>query len=140
MEDSGHVPIRSEGDLVEVRKKVREAATALGFGITDVTRIVTAASELARNVYLYAGSGALEWSRLNSAGGVGLELVFVDSGPGIPDTAMVMQQGYSTSGGLGLGLPGARRLMDEFEIESAPGRGTKVTVRKWLAMVTTRRS
>ena len=136
----GQVSIKSEGDLVEVRRKAREEATCLGFGITDVTRIVTAASELARNVYLYAGDGVMMWRRLESPDGVGLELVFTDNGPGIADQEQAMQPGYSTSGGLGLGLPGAKRLMDEFEIESVPGGGTKVTGRKWLTRVAVRRA
>ncbi|MCL4531983.1 MAG: anti-sigma regulatory factor [Actinobacteria bacterium] len=139
MEAEGQVSIRSEGDIVEVRRKVREEATCLGFGITDVTRIVTAASELARNIYLYAGSGVMTWRSLDSPERVGLELVFIDSGPGIADQEQAMQPGYSTSGGLGLGLPGAKRLMDEFEIESVPGSGTKVTGRKWLTRVAVRR-
>ncbi len=140
-ETMGEVPIRSEGDIVEVRKRVREVATSLGFGITDVTRIVTAASELARNIYLYAGTGVMEWRRLESPrDGVGLELVFVDHGPGIVDQELVMQAGYSTSGGLGLGLPGAKRLMDEFAMESAPGNGTRVVGRKWLTQIGSRRS
>lgn len=138
MEAEGQVPIRSEGDIVDVRKKVREQATGLGFGITDVTRIVTAASELARNVFLYAGSGTMKWRKLDSAGQVGLELVFIDSGPGIADQEQAMQPGFSTSGGLGLGLPGAKRLMDEFEIMSVPGSGTEVTGRKWLTRTAVR--
>lgn len=140
MEDEGQVPIKSEGDIVEVRRKVREGATSLGFGITDVTRIVTAASELARNIYLYADSGVMRWRCLKSGERAGLELVFIDSGPGIVDQELAMQPGYSTSGGLGLGLPGAKRLMDEFEIESTPGSGTRITGRKWLARTAVRRA
>lgn len=132
MDTEGQVEIRTEGDVVEVRKRVREEANRLGFGITDVTRVVTAASELARNIYMYAGSGVMIWRRLESPNGEGLELVFIDHGPGIADREQALQKGYSTSGGLGLGLPGAKRLLDEFEIESAPGRGTRITGRKWL--------
>ncbi len=124
--------IGSEGDLVTARKAVRDAATALGFGITDVTRIVTAASELTRNIYQYAGSGTIRWQTLNAEGRVGIELTFEDHGPGIPDLAKAMESGFTTGKGLGLGLPGAKRLMDEMTIESHLGKGTTVQVRKWL--------
>lgn len=127
----GEVSIRSENDMVAVRRSVREAANRLGFGLTDVTRIVTAASELARNVYHYAGAGAMRWRALDAGGRTGLELTFEDQGPGIPDVEQAMQEGYSTGNGLGLGLPGAKRLMDEMEIRSEPGQGTTVTVKKW---------
>ncbi len=140
MESQGQVQIRSEGDIVEVRKRVRDEAARLGFNLTDVTRIVTAASELARNVFLYAGSGVMEIRRLDSDGNTGIELIFVDNGPGIADVGLAMQRGYSTSGGLGLGLPGAERLMGELEVESTPGVGTKVTVRKWLSRMAVRSS
>ncbi len=128
----GELRIQSEGDLVMARKVVRQAATALGFGITDVTRIVTAASELTRNIYLYAKSGTMCWQPLNQAGRVGLELTFADQGPGIPDVAKAMEMGFSTGRGLGMGLPGAKRLMDEMSIQTAVGQGTTVLVRKWL--------
>jgi len=125
------VALKTEADIVVVRKSVREAATRLGFGITDVTRIITAASELARNVFLYAGSGVVRCRVLNRSGKVGLELVFEDHGPGIADIDQAMQPGYTSGGGLGLGLPGAKRLMDEMEIESEAGKGTRITVKKW---------
>lgn len=125
------VALKTETDIVVVRKSVREAATRVGFGITDVTRIITAASELARNVFLYAGSGVVRCRVLNRPGKVGLELVFEDHGPGIADIDQAMQPGYTSGGGLGLGLPGAKRLMDEMEIESEAGKGTKITVKKW---------
>ena len=125
------VALRSETDIVVVRKSVREAATRLGFGITDVTRIITAASELARNVFLYAGSGVVRYRVLNHSDKVGLELVVEDHGPGIADIEQAMQPGYTTGRGLGYGLPGAKRLMDEMEIESEAGKGTKITVKKW---------
>jgi serine/threonine-protein kinase RsbT len=124
--------IESEGDLVMARKAVRDAATALGFGITDVTRIVTAASELTRNIYQYAGSGVVRWQTISREGRVGIELTFVDGGPGIPDLAKAMESGFTTGKGLGLGLPGAKRLMDEMAVESHLGKGTTVQVRKWL--------
>ena len=128
----GQFQIESENDIVMARKVVRNAATALGFGITDVTRIVTAASELTRNIYHYAKSGVVHWRALNQGAKVGLELTFEDRGPGIPDIDKAMKVGFSTGNGLGLGLPGAKRLMDEMTIESTVGKGTTVIVRKWL--------
>ena len=128
----GNVPIKSENDIIAARKAVRDLATRLCFGVTDVTRIVTAASELARNVFLYAGAGVMRWSALDQNRSVGIELTFEDHGPGIPDIELAMKLGYGTSRGLGLGLPGAKRLMDEMEIHSEVGKGTSVTVRKWL--------
>ena len=130
-EPQRELPIRSESDIVTTRRTVREVAQGLGFGITDVTRIVTATSELARNVVLYAGSGVIRWRQVGISGKVGVELTLEDNGPGIADIEQVMQEGYTTSGGLGLGLPGTKRLMDEFEIASEVGKGTRITVRKW---------
>jgi serine/threonine-protein kinase RsbT len=124
--------ITSENDIVMARKVVREASTALGFGLTDVTRIVTAASELTRNIYHYAKSGVMHWRSLNQGVRVGLELTFEDNGPGIADIEKAMEPGYSTGGGLGMGLPGSKRLMDEMTIESTVGKGTTVILRKWL--------
>ena len=128
----GEFRITSESDIVMARKVVRDAATTLGFGITDVTRIVTAASELTRNIYHYAKSGVMHWRFLNQGARVGLELTFEDSGPGIPDVEKAMEMGFSTGKGMGLGLPGSKRLMDEMTIESTVGKGTTVVVRKWL--------
>lgn len=128
----GEFRIGSEGDIVTARRLVRNAATTLGFGITDVTRIVTAASELTRNIYHYAGAGVMRWRSLAGNSRVGLELTFEDNGPGIPDVAEAMEPGFSTSKGLGLGLPGAKRLMDEMTIQSEVGKGTTVQIRKWL--------
>ena len=128
----GEFRITSENDIVMARKVVRDAATTLGFGITDVTRIVTAASELTRNIYHYAKSGVMHWRSLNQDARVGLELTFEDSGPGIPDVEKAMEMGFSTGKGMGLGLSGSKRLMDEMTIESTVGKGTTVVVRKWL--------
>jgi serine/threonine-protein kinase RsbT len=130
-EPQREMPIRSESDIVTTRRTVREVAQGLGFGLTDVTRIVTATSELARNVVLYAGSGVIRWRELGISGKVGVELTLEDNGPGITNIEQAMQEGYTTSGGLGLGLPGTKRLMDEFEIASEVGKGTRITVRKW---------
>ncbi len=124
--------IDNEVDLIEIRKRIRNAAAELGFGVTDVTRIVTASSELARNVYLYAQRGRVRMVGVQVGGRQGLELCFIDEGPGIEDLDQAMRPGFSTSRGLGLGLPGVRRLMDEMEIETVVGRGTTITVRKWL--------
>ena len=130
-ETAGEVQIVDESHIVTVRKTIREAATRLGFGLTDVTRIVTAGSELARNVFHYAGSGVMRWNDVENGDRIGIQLVFEDHGPGIADIAQALEPGYSTSGGVGMGLPGTRRLMDEMEIQSQPGEGTTVTVRKW---------
>ena len=125
------VAIQTESDIVLARRAVREASLEAGFGVTDTTRIVTAASELARNIFKYAGEGVLYLRFLNEDQRGGLEIQFVDHGPGIPDLGRAMQEGYSTSGGLGMGLPGAKRLMDEMDIDSVVDRGTVVTLRKW---------
>jgi serine/threonine-protein kinase RsbT len=128
---AGELTIHTETDIVAARRSVRDAATRLGFGITDVTRIVTAASELARNVFKYAGEGVMRWRSLEDGERAGIELQFEDKGPGIADIAQALEEGYSTGGGLGMGLPGARRLMDEMEIQSKVGQGTMVTLKKW---------
>lgn len=128
---AGELAIRTETDIVMARKCVREVSVALGFGITDVTRIVTAASELVRNIYLYAGSGVLRWQLLDG-GQPGLELIFEDQGPGIADLSLALQPGYSSGKGLGMGLPGSKRLMDELVVHSELGKGTTVRIKKWL--------
>lgn len=128
----GSITINAESDIIAVRKATRKTAETLGFGITDITRIVTASSELARNIYRYAGTGKVNINKLNTNGNLGIELVFIDNGPGIPDVELAMESGYTTSGGLGMGLPGTNRLMDEMEIESDIGKGTTVKVKKWL--------
>jgi serine/threonine-protein kinase RsbT len=125
-------PIQTEGDLVLVRRMAREAATQAGFGPTDVTRIVTASSELARNIFKYAGRGRMRWQTIVQGDRSGILLEFQDDGPGIADVQLAMQEGYSSSGGLGMGLPGAKRLVDELEISSSAGKGTVVTLKKWL--------
>src|ERR671935_134225 len=127
-EPEGAVRISSEGDLVTARKMVRDVAVTMDFGVTDVTRIVTAASELTRNVFRYAGSGVMYWRKVNTGEHVGIELTFVDSGPGIPDVEQAMEMGYTTSGGVGLGLPGVNRLMDQFDITSQRGAGARTAI------------
>ena len=130
----GEIPITEEGDIVAVSRLIREVVQDLGFGITDVTRVVTAASELARNAYKYAGGGLVRWRRIESNGRRGIELQFIDHGPGISDVSLALQQGYSSGRGQGLGLPAAKRLMDELEIHSVVGAGTTITSKKWCPM------
>jgi serine/threonine-protein kinase RsbT len=129
--DQGEFRIESENDIVSARRIVRNAAAALGFGLTDVTRIVTAASELTRNIYLYAKSGVMRWRPVNTGPDAGLELTFEDHGPGIADLGKAMEAGYSTGRGLGMGLPGSKRLTDEMTISSEVGKGTTVVITKW---------
>ena len=124
--------IQSHGDIVAARHEGRRVALEMGFSPTDATLIITAISELARNIVQYAGKGEIILSRGACPPRPCLSIVARDSGPGIPDTRKALQDGYSTSGGLGLGLPGVRRLMDEFELVSEPGKGTVVTLKKWL--------
>jgi serine/threonine-protein kinase RsbT len=128
---SAEVSIRAEGDIVAARRTARASAATLGFSQTDVARIVTAASELARNVFRYAGEGVMRCGKVERNGSTAIELQFADRGPGIENIELALDEGYSTGGGLGMGLPGAKRLMDELEIESVMGQGTTVTVRKW---------
>jgi serine/threonine-protein kinase RsbT len=130
-QSSGEVSISCEGDIVIARRTVRDAAAELGFTQTDVARIVTAASELARNVFRYAGAGVMRWSIVEHGDRMAIEVRFIDRGPGIADINLALTEGYSTGGGLGMGLPGAKRLVDELEIESVVGQGTTVTLKKW---------
>ena len=123
-------PIREAHDVVSTRQAVREWAVAVGFSLVDQTKIVTAASELARNTLIYGGGGTVELQELNGPRR-GIRLVFEDAGPGISDIDAVMKDGYTTGGGLGLGLGGAKRLSNEFEISSQPGAGTRVSITRW---------
>ena len=129
------IPLAREEDIVTARQRAREISRELGFGAVDQSRIATAVSELARNVLRYAGGapGDVRIRALNdpSPERVGVEVVVRDEGPGIPDVHAALRDGYTSGGGLGLGLPGARRLMDELTIDTAIGRGTTVTIRKW---------
>jgi len=126
------IRIDTSEDLVGLRRCVRQAAIAMGFGPTDQVRLVTAASELARNIVLYAESGFADISPIKRQGRRGLVLRFEDQGQGISDIELAMKDGYTSGRGLGKGLPGARRLVDEFEIVSQVGKGTVVTITKWL--------
>lgn len=114
-----------------MRRTVREWSVALGFGLVDQTKLVTAASELARNTVIYGGGGTLRIESLNDGPRRGLRLVFSDDGPGIPDIELALRDGYTTAGGLGLGLGGARRLVNQFDIESQPGKGTRIAIVRW---------
>lgn len=124
------VPVASEVDVVTVRRLVREAATRLGFSLVDQTKVVTAASELARNTLIHGGGGRMDLATLNGPR-VGLKLTFADKGPGIADIQLALRDGFTTGSGLGLGLGGAKRLVNEFEIDSRPGEGTKVVITRW---------
>jgi serine/threonine-protein kinase RsbT len=125
------LPIRSQEDVVRVRKAAREGAVAQGFSLVDQTKLVTAASELARNTLDYGGGGEVEVTTLSEPPRRGVRLVFTDKGPGIPDIAQALTDGFTSGGGLGLGLSGARRLSNEFSIESRVGEGTQVTIARW---------
>ncbi|MBX2993339.1 MAG: anti-sigma regulatory factor [Bdellovibrionaceae bacterium] len=125
-------PIRVQSDVVVVRQKVRNWTIELGLSLIDQTKVITAASELARNTLEYGGGGEVELASLkNDIGKNGLRLIFEDQGPGIPDINLALTDGYTSGGGLGMGLSGSRRLMNEFNIESEVGKGTRVTVIKW---------
>ena len=125
------LPIRTQEDIVRVRQATREHAVAHGFSLVDQTKLVTAASELARNTLDYGHSGEVEIARLIDGIRKGLRLTFSDQGPGIEDLQKALTDGYSTGGGLGLGLSGARRLSNDFNIDSAPGKGTRVMIARW---------
>jgi serine/threonine-protein kinase RsbT len=125
------ISIERELDIVTARQKGRELAGKLGFSSTDQTLLATAISEVARNIVSYAGRGEIVISYVEESGRTGIMVVASDQGPGIADPELAMRDGYSTGNSLGMGLPGARRLVDEFELKSASGQGTTVTLRKW---------
>ena len=130
---SRSIALEDEHDIVVARNQARIFAASVGFGMVDQTRFATVASELARNVVKYAKRGRMIAQPVESAAGRrGLRLIFEDTGPGIPDITAAMRDGFSTGRGLGKGLPGAKRLVDEFHIESEVGRGTKVSITRWL--------
>ncbi|HBZ46342.1 ATP-binding protein [Stenotrophomonas rhizophila] len=129
---SGSLPIRVEQDVVLARQAARQAAVACRMRLIDQTKLVTAASELARNAVIYGGGGSMEWEVVDSGIRRGLRLVFSDNGPGIPDIAQALTDGWTSGSGMGLGLSGSRRLVDQFELESEPGKGTRVAITKWI--------
>jgi serine/threonine-protein kinase RsbT len=129
--DAELIQIRSESDVVQVRQMVRFRAAELRFSLVDQTKLVTAASELARNALIYGGGGTAQIQLVEDGGRKGVRIVFEDRGPGIPDIATAMRDGFTTGNGLGLGLGGARRLVNEFEIDSRPGAGTRVVITRW---------
>ncbi len=124
------IPVQSEPDIVVVRRRVRETAAQLGLSLVDQTKVVTAASELARNTLIYGGGGSMQLESLNGPR-LGVRLTFSDNGPGIPDIQLALRDGFTTGSGLGLGLGGTKRLVNEFEIESNVGQGTKVVITRW---------
>jgi serine/threonine-protein kinase RsbT len=126
-----NLPVKTESDVVLVRHQVRKWTQELGFSLVEQTKVVTAASELARNTLIHGGGGTALLEMLNDGIRRGLRLTFEDKGPGIPDIELALKEGYTTGSGLGLGLPGSRRLMNEFDLVSRIGEGTRVTVIKW---------
>jgi serine/threonine-protein kinase RsbT len=129
--DTRTLPIRTSEDIVRMRQLVRERAVAQGFSLVEQTKIVTAASELARNTLDYGGGGEVQLEVLANGVRSGVRLTFVDRGPGIPDIETALRDGFTSGNGLGLGLGGAKRLSNEFSIDSNPGQGTRVTITRW---------
>ncbi|WP_028621351.1 anti-sigma regulatory factor [Pseudomonas sp. Ant30-3] len=128
---NGTQPIAIEQDVVLARQLARKLAQECGMRLIDLTKFVTAVSELARNTMVYGGGGDMDWQILEEGSRKGLRMVFRDEGPGIPDLKLAMTDGWTSGGGLGLGLTGARRLVEEFELETEPGKGTRITITRW---------
>lgn len=128
---SGSQPIHIEQDVVLARQLTRKLATECGMRLIDLTKLVTAVSELARNTMVYGGGGDMDWQILEEGSRTGLRLVFRDEGPGIPDIKLAMTDGWTSGSGLGLGLTGAKRLVEEFELDTEPGKGTRITITRW---------
>lgn len=128
---SGSLPIRVEQDVVLARQAARSVSVAAKLRLIDQTKLVTAASELARNAVIYGGGGSMDWEIVDNGLRKGVRLVFADDGPGIADVGQALTDGWSSGTGMGLGLSGSRRLVDEFELDSAPGKGTRITITKW---------
>jgi serine/threonine-protein kinase RsbT len=125
------MPLQNEHDIVLCRQAVRKLTQDLKFSLVDQTKMVTAASELARNAVIYGKGGQMQWSVLLDGAKTGLRLCFADQGPGIPDVSLAMKDGWSSGTGMGMGLPGAKRLVHDFELETAAGQGTRVTITRW---------
>jgi serine/threonine-protein kinase RsbT len=130
-ESAGALPIRGESDIVLARQLVRRLTQELRFSLVDQTKMITAASELSRNTLIYGGGGEMTWQFVQASLRTGLQLAFIDQGPGIPDLELAMKDGWTSGNGLGMGLSGSKRLVNDFEIDSAPGRGTRVTITRW---------
>ncbi|WP_296252563.1 anti-sigma regulatory factor [Pseudomonas sp. UBA4194] len=129
--NSGTQPVRIEQDVVLARQTTRKLAQDCGMRLIDLTKLVTAVSELARNTMVYGGGGDMDWQVLDDGARKGVRLTFRDEGPGIPDLKLAMTDGWTSGGGLGLGLTGARRLVEDFELDTEPGKGTRVTIARW---------
>lgn len=129
--DQGTQPLRSEPDIVLARQQVRKLTQALKFSLVDQTKMVTAASELARNTVVYGGGGQMRWQLVQQGVRQGLRLTFEDQGPGIPDVALALTDGWTSGGGLGMGLSGSKRLVHDFDLQSTVGNGTTVAITRW---------
>jgi serine/threonine-protein kinase RsbT len=129
--NSGSLPLRSEEDIVASRQKVRMLTQQLKFSLVDQTKMITAASELSRNTVVHGRGGDMHWELLDDGMRRGLRLHFEDQGPGIPDQKLALTDGWTSGGGMGLGLPGSKRLVQEFELKSTPGVGTRVSITRW---------
>lgn len=130
-ERSGELPVLSEQNIVASRQLVRTLCQQLKFSLVDQTKMITAASELSRNTLVHGGGGRMRWELVEREGRQGLQLHFEDEGPGIADLKLALTDGWTSGSGMGLGLPGSRRLVSDFRIDSAPGRGTRVSITKW---------
>ena len=128
---NGQMPIKSEEDIVASRQVVRQLTQALRFTLVDQTKMIPAASELSRNTVVHGRGGLMRWETLEAGVTRGLRLHFEDQGPGIPDVQLALTDGWTSGTGMGLGLPGSKRLVNQFEIESSPGQGTKVRITRW---------
>ncbi len=127
----GLLPLRSEEDIVATRQKVRLLTQQLKFSLVDQTKMITAASELSRNTLVHGGGGQMRWQLVEEGLRRGLRLCFEDQGPGIADLHLAMTDGWTSGSGMGLGLPGSKRLVQEFDVQSSPGRGTRVSITRW---------
>ena len=128
---TGSIPLRSEEDIVASRQKVRMLSQHLKFSLVDQTKMITAASELSRNTLIHGRGGAMRWELLDDGLRRGLRLHFEDEGPGIPDLKLALTDGWTSGSGMGLGLPGSKRLVHEFDLQSTPGAGTRVSITRW---------
>jgi serine/threonine-protein kinase RsbT len=128
---ASELSVRSDQDVVMARQLVRKLSQEMGFSLVDQTKLVTAASELARNARIYAGGGVMRWEKLQEGARIGLRLTFEDQGPGIPDVDLALKDGWTSGNGLGMGLSGAKRLVQDFDLQTTVGVGTKVVIARW---------